>query len=171
MLYINGRPVLSDPGLIVEESEAASFVGTPGYVPPEKFIDAASDVYSLGLTLKAASFGSQIEELDKGPAMEADAGAKSFLSWWRILNKATDPAPSRRYQSAKALLKDLTVLRVRMVLPSMGIIVSAVVAIGLAVVIYCALTYVEQLKQEARQDVEAARQNLDNIVKDFKEDH
>ena len=170
VLYVCGRPVLSDPGLVVDESEAASFVGTPGYVPPEKFTDAASDVYSLGLTLKAASFGRQIEDIDKGPAAEADTGAKYFLAWWRILNKATDPTPSRRYQSAKALLKDLTVLRVRMALPSVGIIVSAVVAIGLAVVIYCALAYIEQLKQDAKQDVEAARQNLDNILNDFKED-
>ena len=118
VLYVCGRPVLSDPGLIVEESEAASLVGTPGYVPPEKFTDAASDVYSLGLTLKAASFGRQIDELDKGPAIEADTGAKSFPAWWRILNKATDPAPSRRYQSAKALLKDLKSLRIKASIPS-----------------------------------------------------
>ena len=170
VIYVGGRPVLSDPGLIVEESEATSLVGTPGYVPPEKFTAAASDVYSLGLTLKAASFGRQIEDIDKGPAVEADTSAAQFSAWWRILNKATDPTPSRRYQSAKALLKELTVLRVRMALPSVGIIVSAVVAIGLAVVIYCALAYIEQLKQDAKQDVEAARQNLDNILNDFKED-
>lgn len=170
VLYVCGRPVLSDPGLLVEESDAVSLVGTPGYVPPEKFTDAASDVYSLGLTLKAASFGRQIEDIDKGPAAEADTGAKSFPAWWRILNKATDPTPSRRYQSAKALLKDLNVLRVRMALPSMGIIVSAVVAIGLAIVISCAWAYIEHLKQDAKQDVEAARQNLDNILNDFKED-
>ena len=170
VLYVKGKPVLSDPGLIVEESDAVSLVGTPGYVPPEKFTDAASDVYSLGLTLKAASFGRQIEDIDKGPAVEADTSAAQFSAWWRILNKATDPTPSRRYQSAKALLKDLTVLRVRMALPSVGIIVSAVVAIGLAVVIFCAFAYIEQLKQDAKQDVEAARQNLDNILNDFKDD-
>ena len=114
VLYVNGKPVLSDPGLVVEESEAASLVGTPGYVPPEKFTDAASDVYSLGLTLKAASFGRQVEELDKGPAMEADTFSPLFPAWWCILNKATDPTPSRRYQSAKALVKDLMALNVRM---------------------------------------------------------
>ena len=170
VIYVGGRPVLSDPGLIVEESEATSLVGTPGYVPPESFVGAGSDVYSLGLTLKAACFGRSVEDLDKGPALEADTGAKFFPAWWRILNKATDPTPSRRYQSAKALLKDLNVLRVRMALPSMGIIVSAVVAIGLAIVISCAWAYIEHLKQDAKQDVEAARQNLDNILNDFKED-
>ena len=170
VIYVGGRPVLSDPGLVVEESEAASLVGTPGYVPPENFTAAVGDVYSLGLTLKAASFGRSIEDLDKGPALEADTSAAQFPAWWRILNKATDPTPSRRYQSAKALLKDLNVLRVRMALPSMGIIVSAVVAIGLAIVISCAWAYIEHLKQDAKQDVEAARQNLDNILNDFKED-
>ena len=114
VIYVGGRPVLSDPGLIIEESEAVSLVGTPGYVPPERFTAAASDIYSLGLTLKAASFGRQVEELDKGPAMETDTGAVCFPAWWRILNKATDPVASRRYQSAKALLKDLQMLRLRM---------------------------------------------------------
>ena len=113
VLYVKGQPVLSDPGLLVEESDAASLVGTPGYVPPERFTEAASDIYSLGLTLKAASFGRQVEELDKGPSMEADTGAALFPTWWRILNKATDPTPSRRYQSAKALIKDLKTLRLK----------------------------------------------------------
>ena len=114
VLYVKDQPVLSDPGLLVEESDAVSCVGTPGYVPPEKFTDAASDIYSLGLTLKAASFGRQVEDIDKGPAMEADTGSTLFPAWWRILNKAIDPTPSRRYQSAKALLKDLKSLRLKM---------------------------------------------------------
>ena len=116
VLYVGGLPVLSDPGLLVEESNAVSCVGTPGYVPPENFTDAAGDIYSLGLTLKAASFGRRIENLDKGPALEADTGAKLFPVWWRILNKATDPTPSRRYQSAKAILKELKRLHLRMAL-------------------------------------------------------
>ena len=114
VIYVGGMPVLSDPGLLVEESEAASLVGTPGYVPPEKFVGAEGDVYSLGLTLKAASFGRSVEDLDKGPAQEADTLSSAFPTWWRILNKATDPVPSRRYQSAKALLKDLKALRVKL---------------------------------------------------------
>ena len=36
VIYVAGRPVLSDPGLLIEESDAVSLVGTPGYVPPEK---------------------------------------------------------------------------------------------------------------------------------------
>lgn len=119
VVYVGDKPVLSDPGLLVEASDAVTLVGTPGYVPPERFTEAASDVYSLGLTLKAASFGRQVEELDKGPALEADTGAALFSAWWRILNKATEATPSRRYQSAKALLKDLRALRLKIEIASM----------------------------------------------------
>lgn len=111
VIYVRGEPVLSDIGLLVEETEAASLVGTPGYVPPENFTGASGDVYSLGLTLKAASFGRSIEELNRGPTLEADTSDPLFPAWWRLLNKATDPDPSRRYHSAKALLKDLCSLR------------------------------------------------------------
>ena len=107
VIYVRGCPVLSDPGLVVDENEAASLVGTPGYVPPENFVGAGSDVYSLGLTLKAASFGRTVAEMDKGPTLEADTGNPLFAVWWRILNKATHPDATRRYHSAKALLKDL----------------------------------------------------------------
>ena len=150
VIYVGGKPVLSDPGLLIEESEAASLVGTPGYVPPEKFVGAEGDVYSLGITLKAASFGRSIEDLDKGPAQEADAGAAFFPAWWRILNKATDPVPSRRYQSAKALLKDLKALQLRMVMePSSRIGRILKLAIGamlLFVVFYVALSIHERMR-------------------------
>lgn len=115
VLFVKGRPVLSDPGLVVEASEAVSRVGTPGYLPPEGFIAESSDIYCLGQTLKAASFGRCLEDLDKGPAIESDMGAPHFPVWWRILNKATDANPRRRHHSAKALLRDLFVLRVKMV--------------------------------------------------------
>lgn len=145
IIYVGGRPVLSDPGLLIEESDAASLVGTPGYVPPERFTDAASDIYSLGLTLKAASFGRQIDELDKGPALEADTGAACFTAWWRILNKATDPVASRRYRSAKALLKDIRALHCRMALPSRprGWLLVSEIVVLVVVWAFCVCVFVE----------------------------
>lgn len=113
VISVRGRFVLSDPGLLIKESEAASLVGTPGYVPPENFVGAEGDVYSLGLTLKAASFGRSVEELAKGPTFEADTESPHFPKWWRILNKATHPYATKRYRSAKALLKDLQSLRLQ----------------------------------------------------------
>ena len=150
VIYVGGRPVLSDPGLVVEESEAASIVGTPGYVPPENFTAAPSDVYCLGLTLKAASFGRRIEDLDKGPALEADTGAKFFPAWWRMLNKATDKDPHKRYQSAKALLKDLKRLRIKMLCDSFAWLYKAAVGVlFLASVAYAYASHRERKKSEA----------------------
>lgn len=155
VLYIGGAPVLSDPGLLVEESEAVSTVGTPGYLPPErKFADAAGDIYSLGLTLKAASFGRRLEDLDKGPAMEADTGAALFPAWWRILNKATDPTPSRRYQSAKALLKDLESLRRKIALASIvGSRAAKIAALLVALGIVSAIVFAVVASRQATKEI------------------
>ncbi len=156
VIYVRGRPVLSDPGLVVEESEAASLVGTPGYVPPENFTTASGDVFSLGLTLKAASFGRRLEDLDKGPALEADTGAVLFPAWWRILNKATDPTPSQRYQSAKAFLKCPNNLRLRMVVSA--ILGSRVVKVALALVLIGTVAVeVSSVLANRRAKIESAR--------------
>jgi len=160
VIYIGGKPVLSDPGLVVEESEAASIVGTPGYVPPEKFTDGASDIYSLGLTLKAASFGRKLEDLDNGPALEADTGAALFPAWWRILNKATDPTPSRRYQSAKAFVRDLMALRRKIAV--MSIVGSRVAKIAFALILASGVVIVAS-------SINVARHAKEEIVKQSKE--
>ena len=170
VIYIGGKPVLSDPGLLVEEAQAASLVGTPGYVPPEKFTDSASDIYSLGLTLKAASFGRRVEDLDKGPAQEADTGARFFPAWWRILNKATDPDTSRRYRSAKALLKDLLALRRKIAIVSFtksrtAKTVYALAALCIAAVAAASIIAIKQIKNAANQANENAVQAKNGIVK------
>ena len=167
VIYVGGRPVLSDPGLVVEESEAASLVGTPGYVPPENFTGAAGDIYSLGLTLKAASFGRCIEDLDKGPALEADTGAKLFPAWWRILNKATDPTPSRRYQSAKALLKDLESLRRQMAVAAivgsrLAKVVLALAVIGMLVGVAFSVSASRHAKSEIARRAEREKREVEN---------
>ena len=161
VIYVGGRPVLSDPGLVVEESEAASLVGTPGYVPPENFTAAVGDVYSLGLTLKAVSFGRSIEDIDKGPALEADTSAAQFPAWWRILNKATDPTPSRRYQSATALLKELEGLRRKMRFAA--IVESTIAKVALVLALLGAVAVlVANVVAGRRAEDEIARRSAEN---------
>ena len=167
VIYVGGRPVLSDPGLLVEESEATSLVGTPGYVPPENFTDAASDIYSLGLTLKAASFGRRLEDLDKGPALEADTGAKFFPAWWRILNKATDPVPSRRYRSAKALAKDLERLQRRICI--CAIAKSRIARVLLLVFTIAAVAVVVLLAFSIKDAKNQIRVDVGNLIQETEE--
>ena len=166
VIYVAGRPVLSDPGLLVEESEAASLVGTPGYVPPENFTDAAGDIYSLGLTLKAASFGRKVEDIDKGPSMEADTDAPLFPAWWRILNKATDPTPSRRYQSAKALVKDLENLRRKIAVASLfgSRIAKAVIALS-AVAVIAFVVFAVVTSRRTQNEIVQQSEDLEQLKK------
>ena len=173
VISVRGRFVLSDPGLLIEESEAASLVGTPGYVPPEKFVGAEGDVYSLGLTLKAASFGRPVEELAMGPTLEADTGSSLFPRWWRILNKATHPDATKRYRSAKALLKDLQSLRLRMVLSVFSwkrLFFVGLAAVGLALLIFVSLRVIEERANitKTRQAVQKIKADLEKATKELK---
>ena len=181
VLYVGGKPVLSDPGLVVEEASATSLVGTPGYVPPEKFTSSASDIYSLGLVLKAASFGRRVEDLAKGPAQEADTGAPQFATWWRILNKATDETPARRYQSAKALLKDVRRLHFKIAASPVERVANVVGRWLLLLILLFLVSYagfqiirerrmVAQARTDAREDVEYVKKHAAELQKQFKEE-
>ena len=172
VIYIKGHPVLSDPGLVVEGSEAVSQVGTPSYAPPEGFTNDTGDIYSLGMTLKAASFGRRIEDLNKGPAIEADTGAKFFPAWWRILNKATDANPRQRYQSAKALLKDLESLSRKIALtPIIGsrvakIVIALFVLAFITIIVFPLFSFksgIEANMAWAKRDAEWAVMLVDNV--------
>ena len=181
VLYVRGKPVLSDPGLVVEEASAMSLVGTPGYVPPEKFTSSASDIYSLGLVLKAASFGRRVEDLAKGPAQEADTGAPQFATWWRILNKATDETPARRYQSAKALLKDVRRLHLKIAASPVERVANVVGRWLLLLILLFLVSYagfqiirerrmVAQARADAREDVEYAKKHAAELQRQLKEE-
>lgn len=180
VIYVHGRPVLSDFGLLVGEAEAASLVGTPGYVPPENFTEASGDVYSLGLTLKAASFGRSVDELDLGPTLEADTGNRFFAAWWRILNKATHPDLAYRYRSAKALLKDLTALQRKMSLSTifskspLAIVLKLLLVVAIVMLVLKLFIYkrvredmpnVNHALEASRRAVEHVNKTVDNMKK------
>ena len=113
VLFVKGRPVIADAGLVVDEREAASLVGTPGYEPPEHHGTPQGDVFSLGRTLWRIGTGRSPEEAGFAPCAEADTSDPDFWRFLAIVGKATSPIPSRRYRSAKALRKDLARLRRR----------------------------------------------------------
>ena len=62
--------------------------GTPEFMAPEKRVDQRSDIYSIGATLRAVA---------KPRPREVE----------RIVRRATDVDPQRRYPNAEALVRDL----------------------------------------------------------------
>ena len=107
VLFVRGAPVLADAGLVVDEREAASLVGTPGYEPPEHHGTPQGDVFSLGRTLWRIGTGRAPEEAGFAPCAEADTSDSDFWRFLAIIGKATSPVPERRYRSAKAFRKEL----------------------------------------------------------------
>ena len=111
VIYLDGKLVLADVGLLADTREAQSLVGTPGYVPREQHGRFAGDLYSLGILLLEISTGRPAAESGAAPVEEANTDAPSFSRWIDILSRVCDPNPARRYQTATALLRDLRALR------------------------------------------------------------
>lgn len=107
VIYVKGRPVLADFGLVRDAREAMSIVGTPGYEPPEHHGTPQGDVYSLGQTLYRASTGHDPTEAGFSPCAESDVDSPIFWRWMVVVEKACSPVFSRRYRSAKAMQKAL----------------------------------------------------------------
>lgn len=111
VLFLEGRPVLADFGLLADTREAESVVGTPGYVPKEQHGEFPADIYSLGVLLSVASTGRSADEVGLAPVQEADRLHPLFSRWLDLLRRATDASPARRPQTAEAFLRELRALR------------------------------------------------------------
>lgn len=113
VLFVRGNPVIADAGLVVDDREAASLVGTPGYEPPEHHGTPQGDVFSLGRTLWRIATGRAPEEAGSAPCAEADTSDPDFPEFLAIVERAMSDAPERRFRSAKAMRKALARLRRR----------------------------------------------------------
>lgn len=113
IIFVGGVPKLADIGLVAGISDARSFVGTEGFVPPEGPGSPAADLFSLGKVLYEISTGQDRNEFPRLPPMSGAPGFSEgeFAEFNEILLKACDPSARSRYQSAGELFGDLVFLQ------------------------------------------------------------
>jgi WD40 repeat protein len=112
IVFINGAPKLADIGLVSEIRSDSTFVGTPGFIPPEGPGAPSADIYSLGKVLYEISTGLSHRDF---PALPQDASVpvenEPFREWHALLRKACEDNVSVRYYSATELQAHLGLIR------------------------------------------------------------
>ena len=148
----DGRIVLMDfgAGRELEDDASSDLAGTPLYLAPEVLqgqnATVRSDIYSLGVLLYHLVTGSypvqartvrevrRAQERGERTAVQtARSDVPSNLA--RVIERAIDPRPERRYQSADALATDLAALqprpRIVRLAYAAGVTVASILVVGM----------------------------------------
>ena len=118
IIFVSGQPKIADIGLVTVMATSrtdATYIGTPGYIPPEGPGTAAADVYSLGKVIYEASMGRHVANYPALPTtlIERD-DYKSLVELNDVIIKACADNVNLRYQSAADLHEDLVRLQSRL---------------------------------------------------------
>jgi tetratricopeptide (TPR) repeat protein len=112
VIFVGGVPKLADIGMVAEVSEARSYVGTEGFIPPEGPGTPQADLYSLGKLLYELSTGKDRHEFPAlPPNLDQLPDKQQLIEVNAILLKACDPDPRRRHASAAATRAELELLQ------------------------------------------------------------
>lgn len=112
IIFARGVPKLADIGLMTHVSEAKSFVGTEGFIPPEGPGSAQADLYSLGKVLYEISTGKDRQDFPDLPNDLKDSAERAGLAELNeIVLKACADDLGQRYRSADAMQADLATLQ------------------------------------------------------------
>jgi serine/threonine-protein kinase len=138
----DGRVVLMDfgAGKELDDSSSSDLTGTPLYLAPEVLAGGPatlqSDIYSLGVLLYHLATGAYPvhgrtirdirrahERHERVALRTAEPALRPALA--RVIERATDPQPTRRYKTVDALARDLAVLQRRPAIVRVGYGVAA----------------------------------------------
>jgi WD40 repeat protein len=112
VIFVRGVPKLADIGLVTDADATISFVGTEGFLPPEGPGTPTADIYSLGKVLYELSTGRDRMDFPELPTfVDEAADNERLLELNAVVLKACQNDPRRRYQSAREILADLTLLQ------------------------------------------------------------
>ena len=112
IIFVDGAPKLADIGLVTDMSEARSYVGTEGFIPPEGPGTSQADLYSLGKVLYEISTGKDRHDFPElPPAMKESAERAGLSELNEVILKACAGEVRERYQSAEEMQADLAHLQ------------------------------------------------------------
>ena len=129
VVFVGGVPKLADIGLVAAVDDTLSFVGTPGYIPPEGPGTPKADVFSLGKVIYEALTGRDRQEFPALPQEFAgptrDSGSKAqeegmvrtkeralIVELNQVILRACESDCRLRYRSAQAMHEELALLKV-----------------------------------------------------------
>jgi tetratricopeptide (TPR) repeat protein len=112
IIFVKGVPKLADVGLVADMSEAKSFVGTAGFIPPEGPGAPSADLYSLGKVFYEMSTGRDRQDFPQlPPDLREIPNHAALIELNEILLKACELDSTARYQSAEEMRADLELLK------------------------------------------------------------
>jgi hypothetical protein len=111
VIFVQGRPKLADLGLVTSTSEARSFVGTEGFIPPEGPGTVKADLFALGRLLYEAVTGKDRCEFPELPSdLDSWSNREEFLEFNEVVTQLCAPEPERRYSNAAEVAGDLNLI-------------------------------------------------------------
>ncbi len=112
VILVGGVPKLADIGLVTLSSDAGTFVGTEGFVPPEGPGAPSADVFALGKLLYELATGLDRQDFPQLPRdINRMRDRRTLLELNEVIMRACDPAFERRYRDGASLLADLEAIQ------------------------------------------------------------
>lgn len=109
IIFVDGVPKLSDPGLVVEADSQVTLAGTPGFIPPEIIAkaqpaDRKSDLYAIGKVFYCMITGKRAGEYPHLPeTMPFEVKRQLFP----VLSRMCNTNPAKRFSTTTEFLKEL----------------------------------------------------------------
>lgn len=109
IIFVNGKPKLSDPGLVTVVDQTVSLAGTFGFIPPECFdgsvpVGRTGDLYALGMCFYCMVTGFRPKDY---PRLPLDMRIEVCRQLAPALHLMCNRNPEKRFQSAEEFLKGL----------------------------------------------------------------